>query len=205
MKQATDMIDVQARVLEKALPNVAIALNSGSLHRVKVPLPESHWSGQATETIRFDRAIQAVVATGATALIDLGPSRNLARFAHGAINPEDCKTRIPSIVPAARDENDEESTDRHVLLECLGALWAAGVAVDWKRASDQLEPFGTRRRIPLPTYSFDGHRCWPDDQPAGPTVWRHPGGQERQRGRCSRRRTSSHKKIKNLFQKKKSK
>ncbi|WP_425336175.1 alpha/beta fold hydrolase [Sinorhizobium numidicum] len=182
MKQATDMIDVQARVLEKALPNVAIALNSGSLHRVKVPLPESHWSGQATETIRFDRAIQAVVATGATALIDLGPSRNLARFAHGAINPEDCKTRIPSIVPAARDENDEESTDRHVLLECLGALWAAGVAVDWKRASDQLEPFGTRRRIPLPTYSFDGHRCWPDDQPAGPTVWRHPGGQERQRG-----------------------
>ncbi|TIP92144.1 MAG: alpha/beta fold hydrolase [Mesorhizobium sp.] len=177
MKQATDTIDAQASVLEKGLPNVAIAM-TGSLHGVKVPLPESHWSGQATETIRFDRSIQTTVAAGVTALIDLGPSRDLARFAHGAIDPEDCKTRIPSIVPAARDENDEEWTDRHVLLECLGALWAVGVAVDWKRASDQLEPFGTRRRIPLPTYSFDGQRCWPDDQPAGSTVWRQPGDRE---------------------------
>ncbi|MER9281586.1 alpha/beta fold hydrolase [Mesorhizobium sp. M0522] len=182
MKPAADIIDAQVRILEKRLPDVAITLNSGSLHGVKVPLPGSHWSGQATRTIRFDRSIQTTVAAGVTALIDLGPSRNLARFAHGAINPEDRKTRIPSIVPAARDENDEESTDRHVLLECLGALWAAGVTVDWKRASDQLEPLGTRRRIPLPTYSFDGHRCWPDDQPAGPTVPRQPAERERQGG-----------------------
>ncbi|MER9134566.1 alpha/beta fold hydrolase [Mesorhizobium sp. M0768] len=182
MKGATDVIDAQVRILEKGLPNVAIALNSGSLHGVKVPLPESHWGGQATQTIRFDRSIQTTVAAGVTALIDLGPSRNLARFAHGVINAEDRETRIPSIVPAARDENDEESADRHVLLECLGALWAAGVAVDWERASDQLEPFGTRRRIPLPTYSFDGHRCWPDDQPASPTVPRQPGERERQWG-----------------------
>lgn len=181
MKRATEIIDAQVRILEKGLPNVAIALSSGSLHGVKVPLPESHWNGHAVGTIRFDRSIHTTVAAGVTALIDLGPSRNLARFAHGAINPEDRKTRIPSVVPAARDENDEESTDRHVLLECLGALWAAGVAVDWKRASDQLEPFGTRRRIPLPTYSFDGHRCWPDDQPAGSTVPRQPGERERQR------------------------
>ncbi|MER9671066.1 alpha/beta fold hydrolase [Mesorhizobium sp. M0203] len=182
MKPAADIIDAQVRILEKRLPEVAITLNSGSLHGVKVPLPGSHWSGQATRTIRFDRSIQTTVAAGVTALIDLGPSRNLARFAHGAINPEDRKTRIPSIVPAARDENDEESTDRHVLLECLGALWAAGVTVDWKRASDQLEPFGTRRRISLPTYSFDGHRCWPDDQPTGPTVPRQPAERERHRG-----------------------
>ncbi|WP_192247349.1 type I polyketide synthase [Mesorhizobium caraganae] len=182
MKPAADIIDAQVRIVEKRLPDVAIALNSGSLHGLKVPLPESHWSGQATGTIRFDRSIQTMVAAGVTALIDLGPSRNLARFAHGAINPEDRKTRIPLIVPAARDENDDESTDRHVLLECLGALWAAGVAVDWKRASDQLEPFGTRRRVPLPTYSFDGHRCWPDDHPAGPTLPRQPGERERHRG-----------------------
>ncbi|MER9203843.1 alpha/beta fold hydrolase [Mesorhizobium sp. M0933] len=182
MKPAAEIIDAQVRIVEKRLPDMAIALNSGSLNGVKVALPESHWSGQATGTIRFDRSIQTMVAAGVTALIDLGPSRNLARFAHGAINPEDRKTRIPSIVPAARDENDEESTDRHVLLECLGALWVAGVAVDWKRASDQLEPFGTRRRLPLPTYSFDGHRCWPDDQPAGSTLPGQPGERERHRG-----------------------
>ncbi|MEI9425406.1 alpha/beta fold hydrolase [Mesorhizobium sp. Cs1299R1N1] len=182
MKPAAEIIDAQVRIVEKRLPDVAIALNSGSLHGVKVPLPQSHWSGQATGPIRFDRSIQTMVAAGVTALIDLGPSRDLARFAHGAINLEDRKTRIPSIVPAARDENDEESTDRHVLLECLAALWAAGVAVDWRRASDQLEPFGARRRLSLPTYSFDGHRCWPDNQTAGPTLPRQPGERERHRG-----------------------
>lgn len=182
MKPAAEIIDAQVRIVEKRLPDVAIALNSGSLHGAKVPLPESHWSRQATGVIRFDRSLEAMVAAGVTALVDLGPSRNLAHFAHGAINPEDRKTRIPTIIPAARDENDEESTDRHVLLECLGALWAAGVAVNWKRVSDQLEPFGTRRRISLPTYSFDGHRCWPDDQPAGPTNPRRPAERERHRG-----------------------
>ncbi|MER9733285.1 alpha/beta fold hydrolase [Mesorhizobium sp. M0205] len=171
MKPTADIIDTQVCTVENRLPNVAIALNSGSLHEAKVPLPESHWSRQATGIIRFDRALEAMVAAGVTALVDLGPSRNLARFAHGAMNP--------AAIPAARDENDGEHTDRHVLLECLGALWAAGVAVDWKRASDQLEPFGTRRRLPLPTYSFDGHRCWPDGQPAGPAVPRQPGERER--------------------------
>ncbi|MES0089029.1 phosphopantetheine-binding protein, partial [Mesorhizobium sp. M0026] len=171
MKPTADIIDTQVCTVENRLPNVAIALNSGSLHEAKVPLPESHWSRQATGIIRFDRALEAMVAAGVTALVDLGPSRNLARFAHGAMNP--------AAIPAARDENDGEHTDRHVLLECLGALWAAGVAVDWKRASDQLEPFGTRRRLPLPTYSFDGHRCWPDGQPADPAVPRQLGERER--------------------------
>ncbi|MFD2054854.1 SDR family NAD(P)-dependent oxidoreductase [Mesorhizobium calcicola] len=182
MKPAAEIIDAQVRIVEKRLPDVAIALNSGSLHEAKVPLLETHWSRQAIGVIRFDRSLEAVVAAAVTALVDLGPSRNLTRFAHGAINQEDRKTRIPAIVPAARDENDEESTDRHVLLECLGALWATGVAVDWKRASDQLEPFGPRRRLPLPTYSFDGHRCWPDDRPAGPTLPRQPEQREQHRG-----------------------
>ncbi|MES0213361.1 SDR family NAD(P)-dependent oxidoreductase [Mesorhizobium sp. M0028] len=182
MKPAHDIIDANFRILEKRLPDVAIALNSGSLHGAQMPLPESHWSRQATGVSRFDRSLEATVAGGATALVDLGPSRHLARFAHEAINSKGRKTSIPAIVPAARDENDQDSTDRHVLLECLGALWAKGVAVDWKRASDQLEPFGTRRRIPLPTYSFDGHRCWPDGQHAGATLPRQPGERERHRG-----------------------
>ncbi|MER9064412.1 alpha/beta fold hydrolase [Mesorhizobium sp. M0698] len=182
MKPAADIIDAQVRTLETRVPDLPIALNSGGyLHRAKVPLAETYWSRQAIGTIRFDRSLAAIIAAGATALVELGPSCNLGRFAREVISPEDRRTRIPAIIPAARDRNDEEFTDRHVLLECLGDLWALGVPVDWKRANDQLEPSGTRRRIPLPTYSFDGHRCWPDDQPAGPTLPRQPGERERQR------------------------
>ncbi|GLR45335.1 hypothetical protein GCM10007880_58520 [Mesorhizobium amorphae] len=177
-KSAAEIIDAQVRIVEKRLPDVAIALNSGTLHEAKIPLPETYLSSQAIETIRFDRTLEPVIAAGVAALVDIGPSRNLARFAKGAINSEERKTRIPTVIPAARDESDEGSNDRHVLLECLGALWASGVAVDWKRASDQLEPFGTRRRIPLPTYSFDGHSCWPDGQPADATLRRQSGKRE---------------------------
>ncbi|MER8672065.1 SDR family NAD(P)-dependent oxidoreductase [Mesorhizobium sp. M1156] len=183
MKPAADIIDAQVRTLEKRVPDLAIALNSGGyLHRAKVPLVETYWSRQAIGTIRFDRSLAATIAAGATALVELGPSCNLGRFAREVISPEDRKTRIPAIIPAARDRNDEEFTDRHVLLECLGNLWALGVGVDWKRASDQLEPFGIRRRIPLPTYSFDRHRCWPDGEPACLTVLPQPVQRERRRG-----------------------
>ncbi|MER9683696.1 alpha/beta fold hydrolase [Mesorhizobium sp. M0184] len=183
MKPAADVIDAQVRTLQKRVPDLPIALNSGGyLHRAKVPLAETYWSRQAIGTIRFDRSLAAIIAAGATALVELGPSCNLGRFAREVISPEDRKTRIPAIVPAARDKNDEEFTDRHVLLECLGNLWALGVAVDWKRASDQLEPFGISRRIPLPTYSFDRHRCWPEGQPAGLMVLPQSGERERRRG-----------------------
>ncbi|WP_188394020.1 type I polyketide synthase [Mesorhizobium sp. SARCC-RB16n] len=186
MKPAADVIDAQVRTLEKRVPDLAIALNSGGyLHRAKVPLAETYWSRQAIGTIRFDRSLAATIAAGATALVELGPSCNLGRFARELTSPEDRKTRIPAIIPAARDGNDKNFTDRHVLLECLGKLWALGVAVDWKGAGDQLEPFGNGRRIPLPTYSFDGHRCWPDDQPAGPTLPRQPGESEQQMGKVS--------------------
>ncbi|MET2832460.1 alpha/beta fold hydrolase [Mesorhizobium shangrilense] len=183
MKPAADIIDAHVRTLEKRVPDLAIAPNSGGyLHRAKVPLPETYWSRQASGTIRFDRSLAAIVAAGATALIDVGPSRNLARFAHEIINSEDRKARVSAVVSATRGKDDQEFTDRHVLLECLGNLWSLGVAVDWKRASDQLEPFGSRRRISLPTYSFDRHRCWPDGQPAGLTVLPQTGERERRRG-----------------------
>lgn len=183
MKPAADTIDAYVRTLEKRLPDLTIALNSGGyLHQARVPLPETYWSRQASGTIRFDRSLAAIVAAGATTLIDVGPSRNLARFAHEAIGTADSKTRIPAIVSAARAKDDLKFTDRHVLLECLGDLWSLGVAVDWKRVGDQLEPSGSHRRISLPTYSFDRHRCWPDGQPAGLTALPQTEERERHRG-----------------------
>ncbi|RUW54077.1 alpha/beta fold hydrolase [Mesorhizobium sp. M1A.F.Ca.ET.072.01.1.1] len=170
LRPAADIIDAEARTFEKRLPERTFALNSGFLHEPKVPLPGTHWGEQAIGTLRFDRSVEATVAAGVSALVDIGPSRNLAPFANEAINTDNREIRAPVIVSAARNETDEDYTDRHVLLECLGALWVAGVDVDWKRAGDQLEPSGSRRRVPLPTYSFDGHRCWPEDKSGGASL-----------------------------------
>jgi acyl transferase domain-containing protein/acyl carrier protein len=45
---------------------------------------------------------------------------------------------------------------RAELLTCLGRLWLRGVDVDWRvlHASER------RKRVPLPTYPFDGERFW---------------------------------------------
>ena len=174
MKPAADPIDAHVRTLDTGLPTLDIALNSGGhRHPAQQRLPETYWSRQATGPIRFDRALAAIVETGPAALVDLGPSRNLRRFACEAIDPDSDACAAPEIISAARDRNDAEFSDCHVLLECLGALWGLGANVDWTEVASQLEPAGIRHRIALPTYSFDRHRCWPDEQPAAlpaPTV-----------------------------------
>ena len=38
----------------------------------------------------------------------------------------------------------------------LGSLWQRGCPVEWSRAYES----GRRRRVPLPTYSFEPTRCW---------------------------------------------
>jgi acyl transferase domain-containing protein/acyl carrier protein/enoyl-[acyl-carrier-protein] reductase (NADH) len=41
-------------------------------------------------------------------------------------------------------------------LEKLAVLWAGGTAIDWRRLHDG----GAPRRVPLPTYRFNGERYW---------------------------------------------
>ncbi|MDX8442402.1 SDR family NAD(P)-dependent oxidoreductase [Mesorhizobium australafricanum] len=183
MKPAGDAIDVQLRKLEQLPPNLPIALNVGGyLHPAKVPLPDAYWSRQARETIRFDRSLSAIMEAGATALIDIGPSCNLARFASEMVEADGGDNKNAVIVTAARNKNDRESNDLHAVLECLGKLWSLGADVDWDRARTQLEPSGPRRRVPIPTYSFDRHRCWPDIQQPGLTAAPHVERRKRRKG-----------------------
>src|SRR5262249_13853136 len=54
--------------------------------------------------------------------------------------------------------------DRLSILQALGRLWCAGVAVDWEAFQAGLE----RRRVPLPTYPFERRRYWIDPASAPP-------------------------------------
>ncbi|HEX2254147.1 MAG TPA: SDR family oxidoreductase [Thermoanaerobaculia bacterium] len=53
------------------------------------------------------------------------------------------------------------SVHRH-LLATLGRLWLAGARVDWTAFHDRRR----RRRVPLPTYPFEGRRYWIEDSRA---------------------------------------
>jgi NAD(P)-dependent dehydrogenase (short-subunit alcohol dehydrogenase family)/acyl carrier protein len=59
------------------------------------------------------------------------------------------------LIPSLRHPQ-EQASDNALLLDTLGRLWLAGKNVDWP----VLYVHERRRRIPLPTYPFEGQRYW---------------------------------------------
>jgi acyl transferase domain-containing protein len=63
-------------------------------------------------------------------------------------------------VVSARGPRDP-SDDAEIVLSALGRLWCAGAAVDW----GAFYAGQNHRRVPLPTYPFEGTRYWIDAAP----------------------------------------
>ena len=62
---------------------------------------------------------------------------------------------------------DAPQTDARALERAVGTVWAAGVPVDWRRRAAGVG----RRRVPLPTYPFEGRRYWREDLAGAPAAW----------------------------------
>ncbi|OIJ85462.1 hypothetical protein BIV25_44125 [Streptomyces sp. MUSC 14] len=80
-----------------------------------------------------------------TRFLELGPDAVLTPMVRECLDG-----RPVTVVPALRRDHGEVRT----LLDAVGGLWAAGVAVDWTA----LLPAGNR--VDLPTYAFHHQRYW---------------------------------------------
>ncbi|MCY1016469.1 type I polyketide synthase [Pyxidicoccus sp. MSG2] len=107
----------------------------------------AYWSRHLRETVRFSDALSLVLASGERALIEMGPGNTLTSLArqHPALASQPVIAALPGT--ASRPGG---------LLAPLGEAWLAGVPIDWERFRDGER----RRRVPLPTYSFDRERYW---------------------------------------------
>ncbi len=56
--------------------------------------------------------------------------------------------------------NGDARQARLAVLDLVGQLWLSGVGIDWSAMRS-----GAERRVPLPTYPFQRHRCWVDPAP----------------------------------------
>ncbi|WP_030355592.1 type I polyketide synthase [Streptomyces scopuliridis] len=109
-----------------------------------------YWVRHARHTVRFADALSALVESGVTTCLEVGPDAVLSRAA-AAVLPA---------VPATRAGHDEGST----LLSAVGALHTAGISVDWRSVYAD----SGARLFPLPTYPFQRRRYWLDPpRPAG--------------------------------------
>jgi len=111
------------------------------------------WAAQLGRPVRFADGIRALIDEGCDAFLEIGPKPVLIAMA------PDCTDRparwFPSLRPPVPDQRQ--------LLQTLGALYEAGVEVDWRAFHAGRE----RRRVAIPTYPFQRERYWIDAVPEG--------------------------------------
>jgi amino acid adenylation domain-containing protein len=110
-----------------------------------------YWAQQLRHPVRFSDGIRTLQQQASRVLLEVGPSRTLSTL---AMQHNDAEPR-PTVIAAlghARQERD----DVGALLTAAGGLWLAGVRLNWTAFQGD----GTRRRVPLPTYSFQRTRHW---------------------------------------------
>ncbi len=116
-----------------------------------------YWGAHVRGTVRFADNLSTLLADPDILLLEVGPGRSLSTFASG----HDAWT--PGRVAAVTlRQPAQQRPDLQVLLEGLGAMWAAGAGVDW----GAFHGAGRRRRVRLPAYPFQRRRYWAEPAPA---------------------------------------
>jgi acyl transferase domain-containing protein/acyl carrier protein len=114
---------------------------TGQLVTTDVLTPE-YWIRHLRETVRFADGLQTLLTTAANAVfIEVGAGRTLLPL---------LQKRAALSVNLMRTVKENRPDDA-CLLEAIGKLWANGVQVDWTA----FQAAESRRRISLPTYSFE--------------------------------------------------
>ncbi|MER6172305.1 SDR family NAD(P)-dependent oxidoreductase [Streptosporangium sp. NPDC001681] len=109
-----------------------------------------YWVTHLRATVRFDAALDHVLADGPKILVEVGPGTTLS-------TPVRVRAGTDSVVVNVTRHPMEERADREVLLRALGRLWEAGVEVG-------LPSLWPERRLRLPAVPY----------PFAPTVTRPP-------------------------------
>ncbi len=113
----------------------------------------SYWTTHMCQPVRFAAGIQALWEKPDNILLEVGIGQTLGGLA--LQHPAREKATDPLVLfslPAAYDKR----SDLMLMLQSLGQLWLAGLAVDWP----SFYAHERRRYCSLPTFPFEEQRCW---------------------------------------------
>ena len=112
-----------------------------------------YWAKHMKETVRFAAGVEELLQDSNCILLEVGAGRTLSTFVrHNSIEA------TGQIVLSSLPHPKEKTGDRSFILNMLGRLWLAGVAIDWSNFSASQQ----YRRVSLPTYPFERQRYWID-------------------------------------------
>jgi len=114
-------------------------------------LSPDYWAQHMRRTVMFSDAIETAWKDTSRVLLESGPRATSATLASQHITLPGKQFAIPSL----SDKSDED-TEWTSILKAVGRLWLAGISIDW----DSFYKYENRKRIPLPTYSFEKTSYW---------------------------------------------
>lgn len=153
----------KVRAIRRNAPQLPIASNlTGKLLTAAEATDPEYWARHLRAPVRFGAGIDLLREKAGRVLLEVGPGRALSSMARRT--KPDAGAVLTSTRAAAQAGDDVAH-----LLATAGALWQAGVALDWEKF------FGgqKRRRVVLPTYPFERQRYWidaPGAEPAGASL-----------------------------------
>jgi amino acid adenylation domain-containing protein len=108
-----------------------------------------YWSRQVRSPVQFAAGVEALRERYPDAvLLEVGPGQMLGQLVRGVV----CAPVVASTLGGPAESGDAGER----FARCLGALWCAGVSIDWARAVR-----GERRlKVALPGYPFQRKRYW---------------------------------------------
>ncbi|MGX7673925.1 type I polyketide synthase [Plantactinospora sp. DSM 117369] len=125
-------------------------------------LDADYWYRNMRETVAFEPATRAVLATTAGVFIEVNPHPVLTASLQQIFDDTDAGGT--SVGTLRRDEGGPTR-----VTTSLAEAWVRGVPVDWRRAYGP-----TDRRVDLPTYAFQRQRYWLDRPTGEPTIAEDP-------------------------------
>lgn len=138
--------DVAARVAH-AVPSVDIIAAATGERAGATTFGADYWARQLRDPVLFGRTVEAVRAEGAGVLLEIGPAPVLLSLAASCPGAAADEVRQPSLRPG---------TDAsRAIAEALGALYVAGVPLDWSGVYP-----GPLHPVSLPTYPFERQHHW---------------------------------------------
>lgn len=137
------------RVTRHAATIPLISTVTGNWMEATEAVDPGYWARHIRAPVRFSDGLRRLLEPSRI-LLEVGPTSTLSVLArrHPESGPDH------SVVASLRKPETGSSVE--MLLEALGRLWLGGVDIDWSAFSARER----RRRIPLPTYPFQGQRHW---------------------------------------------
>jgi len=122
-----------------------------------------YWARHLRGTVRFADGLTELLGDDRRVLLEVGPGNTLTSLATRITRHHDGASSTgavahPRVAVAGMRHPRDAQDDEACLLNALGQLWAARVTIDW----DAVHHGGDRRRVTLPTYSFQRQRFWID-------------------------------------------